>query len=243
MYRNLDLAKTIDTIATLKQRIEERFPDSGLSKVCRELLHIANENKLRSDLIAKPNLALRFSVAVVIVVILTGLVVTVSAMELTINTIDAGELVQVAEAGLNDIVLIGAALFFLITVEVRIKRSRALTALHELRSIAHVIDMHQLTKDPGKLLRDAIYTPSSPQKQMSAYQLSRYLDYCSEMLSLTGKIAAIYAQGFRDGVVLSAVNEVEILTTGLSRKIWQKIIILHKLEDGKQPAPGQNTVL
>ena len=231
MYRNLDSEKTISTIALLEKRIEERFPDSGLSKVCKELHRIANENKYRSELIARPNHMLRFGVAMVIALIITVLIVSVTSMDIALKTIDAGELVQITEAGLNDIILIGAALFFLVSVETRIKRSRALQALHELRSIAHVIDMHQLTKDPGKLLRNVIYTPSSPQKHMNAYQLSRYLDYCSEMLSLTGKIAAIYAQNFRDAVVLSAVNEVESLTTGLSRKIWQKIIILHKLDD------------
>jgi len=56
---------------------------------------------------------------------------------------------------------------------------------------------------------------------------SEYLDYCSEMLSLIGKLAALYVQKFDDPVALAAVNEVEDLTTGLSRKIWQKIMILN----------------
>jgi hypothetical protein len=38
------------------------------------------------------------------------------------------------------------------TIETRVKRRRALRAIHELRSIAHVIDMHQLTKDPEWVL-------------------------------------------------------------------------------------------
>ncbi len=48
----------------------------------------------------------------------------------------------------------------------------------------------------------------------------------SELLSLTGKIAALYVQRFDDPVVITAVNEVETLCTGLSRKIWQKIMII-----------------
>ena len=48
----------------------------------------------------------------------------------------------------------------------------------------------------------------------------------SEMLSLTGKIAALYVQDFEDGVAVQAVNEIEDLTTGLSRKIWQKLTIV-----------------
>jgi hypothetical protein len=54
------------------------------------------------------------------------------------------------------------AIYFLLTVESRVKRRTALRALHELRSIAHVIDMHQLTKDPEQLLSPAMSTASSP---------------------------------------------------------------------------------
>jgi hypothetical protein len=63
---------------------------------------------------------------------------------------------------------------------------------------------------------------------MSDFELSRYLDYCSEMLSLVGKIAALYVQRFDDPVVLAAVDEIEDLTTGISRKIWQKIMIINQ---------------
>ena len=52
--------------------------------------------------------------------------------------------------------------------------------------------------------------------------------YCSEMLSLTSKIAASFVQSFNDPVVLSTVNEIETLVTGLSGKIWQKITLLER---------------
>jgi hypothetical protein len=39
----------------------------------------------------------------------------------------------------------------------------------------------------------------------------------------------LYIQDFDDGVVLVAVNEVESRTTGLSRKIWQKLMILQSM--------------
>ena len=71
---------------------------------------------------------------------------------------------------------------------------------------------------------------SHPRRQLTPFELSRYLDYCSEMLSLTGKCAVLYVQGFDDDVALRAVNEIEDLTTGLSRKIWQKLMILYALE-------------
>ena len=61
---------------------------------------------------------------------------------------------------------------------------------------------------------------------MSPFELGRYFDYCSELLSLIAKIGAVYVQDFTDAVALGAVDEVENLTTGLSRKIWQKIMVL-----------------
>lgn len=215
---------------------------SSLSKVCAELYLIANESKARSEWIARPNYILRTAVAAIITLSIFILLYSISMMEISLKTIDAGELVQVMEAGLNDLVLIGAAIFFLVTMEVRIKRTRALAALHELRAMAHVIDMHQLTKDPSQWLNQKVLTPSSPRQEMTAYELTRYLDYCSEMLSLAGKVAALYAQNFPDAVVLAAVNEVEALTTGLSRKIWQKIMILNKLDTSVAPIPEITTV-
>jgi len=62
---------------------------------------------------------------------------------------------------------------------------------------------------------------------MTSFEMNRYLDYCSEMLSLTGKVAALYIQDFDDAIALASVNDIESLATGLSRKIWQKLMILN----------------
>ena len=45
---------------------------------------------------------------------------------------------------------------------------------------------------------------------MSPFELSRYLDYCSEMMSLTSKVAVLFAQSFPDPVVTEAVSDIEI---------------------------------
>jgi hypothetical protein len=97
--------------------------------------------------------------------------------------------------------------------------------------------MHQLTKDPERLLSASKDTPSSPTRTMTASDLGRYLDYCSELLSITSKVAALLVQYFDDAVVLGAVNEIETLTTGLSGKIWQKITVLDRAFGQTQPRP------
>ncbi len=124
----------------------------------------------------------------------------------------------------------GIAVFFLLTLEGRIKRRASLRGLHELRSIAHVVDMHQLTKDPEQFLSlPAAATTTSPARILTRFQMARYLDYCSELLSLTSKLAALHAQYLMDPVVLDAVNDVESLAGALSVKIWQKTMILDSI--------------
>ncbi len=227
VYMTLDSTKLIDTIERLYRRVGERFPQAGLYAVARQLLEIANQSKERAAMVARPLLWVRVLNTLLIGLIIAGIASALRAVDLTMTDFHFFDFVQALEAGINDIVLIGAGIFFLITLETRIKRSRALKALNELRAIAHVIDMHQLTKDPEYVIQQGIDTPSSPVRTMTAYELSRYLDYCSEMLSLTGKLAALYVQHFNDGVVLNSVNEIETLTTDLSRKIWQKLMILY----------------
>ena len=228
-HRSLDAGAIATTIERLCQRVEVRFPESGLAGVCRELDAIAERAAETSAWIGRPILPLRIAVGLLVALILVGLAVTLAALRTPLEPLTLGELVQAIEAGVNDLVFVVVAVFFLLTLETRLKRRRALQAIHELRSIAHVIDMHQLTKDPEWVLDRGRETGVLPPRTMNRFELSRYLDYCSEALSLTGKVAALYMRDFDDPVALQAVNEVEALTTGLSRKIWQKLTILYSM--------------
>jgi hypothetical protein len=239
IYRSLDPQRVIETISALQQRITERFPGAGLGGVCAELNAIAQHNSQRAEAIGRRNILLR---AFVFLVLAGGVWLLVRiAMLISISTSTTADnvysVLQGIEAAMNIIVLMGAALFFLITIEDRLKRRRALTALHELRSIVHVIDMHQLTKDPSMGVNVGSDTPSSPRRTLTRFEVARYLDYCSEMLSLTSKVAVLYAQAFPDPVVTEAVSDIERITAGLSQKIWQKIMILQAF--GVDSAPTQ----
>ena len=142
--------------------------------------------------------------------------------------------IGLVEPALGSLVFIGAFFLSVWTWERRIHRRRALAALHELRSLAHVVDMVQLTKDPERTagLLEGPDTASSPKRTLTPFELSRYLDYCGEMLSLIGKVAAVYAQDFDDEAALAGVDQVETLTTGLARKIWQKSFVLDRIVGG-----------
>lgn len=234
----LDPRLISETVNRLVTRVEERFPQSGLARIAAQLSDIASRAEATSDWIARPILSLRILVGSLIAIIFLGLAMTLWALPLPEGRLQLAEFIQVLEAGINDVVLIVAAVFFLATLETRIKRNRALTSIHELRAIAHVIDMHQLTKDPQRILDRGADTQASPARLMTPFELSRYLDYCSEMLSITGKIAALYLQRFDDGVALQAVSEVENVNIGLSGKIWQKLMILHSIRDQEEAKPA-----
>lgn len=236
MYRSLDPDRIVASLDTLESRIKERFSGAGLAGVCAELSVIARETKRRAERIKRPNLLLRFFVGLLLA---GGAVLTVWVSQLidfSKTTADSVfTVLQGIEAIMNIIVLMGAALWALITLEEKWKRRRAMAALHELRAIAHVIDMHQVTKDPGHPVGLGKGTASSPKRTLSNFELSRYLDYCSEMLSLTAKVAALYAQSLNDTAVTETVNEIEQITTNLSNKIWQKINIVQRMmaEEGR----------
>jgi len=223
-YQQLDATKITETVITLSQRIDERFPDSGLHKVCEQLVSISQRAQMQAQWIDKPILSLRIVAGVLITLILAALISTLSAVNPTPKTMTVIQFIPVLESAINDIVLIAIAIFFLATLERRFKRHRALRAIHELRAIAHIIDMHQLNKDPVRLHWESKGI-LEPKHSITPVLMTRYLDYCSELLSIVGKIAVLYVQSFNDPVALSAVNEVEQLTTGLSRKIWQKLMI------------------
>ncbi len=226
MYKELRIAKVIDTISKLEIRIKERFPDSGISAVCAELHRTAIGAQDRIDDLSKPNKWTRVGVVTVIVSFIAILSYTLSIVQWEYSKPNLVELIQLTEALINDIVLVGAALFFLITLEQRLKRKSVLKALHELRSIAHVVDMHQLTKDPSMPNQAQYRTEHSPERSMGEFELQRYLDYCSEMFSLIGKIAALFSEKLPEPEIVSAASDIEDLCTGLSRKVWQKIVFM-----------------
>lgn len=244
MYRHLDENQILMTLDALGRRIEERFPKSGLSLVSSELHTVARETHDTIEYLRRPHWPLRILATVSILMLLAILGSALVSLAAGLWTSrgsgqsgDIPEIVQTVESLVQEGVFLGIAVWFFLTLESRMKRRRALRAIHELRSIAHIVDMHQLTKDPERLLSDQPDTASSPTRNMTRTQLGRYLDYCTELLSLTSKLAALYVQYFNDPVVLDTVSEVESLAGSLSNKIWQKITLLDRSE-GPLPAPA-----
>jgi hypothetical protein len=232
--------KIIRTIARLHARIAERFPQSGLAAVAADLTATAGATAARVAMLARPNFALRLLAAAVV---LLGVAAQIYIARLVdwmavLRRADVVAISQGLDSIVNLLLLAFAAIWFVLTLERRLKRRRVLRSLYELRSFAHVIDMHQLTKDPTIVLAGGPSTPSSPHRPMSEFELSRYLDYCAEALALIAKLAALYAGQVQDEPVITAVNEIEALTSDLGRKIWQKIMIISRLDERGAAAPA-----
>lgn len=232
-YRTLNAAEIVATAGKLADRIAERFPGSGLTAAAAQLLDTARDTARRAHGLSRPYLVLRTLVFLVTAAGVGGFMLILKDVDWSalVEHRDDPTLSGTLESSVNLIVLMGAGLWFLLTLEERWKRARTQTALHELRSFAHVIDMHQLTKDPTVLLGGGASTPSSPERRMTRFELTRYLEYCAEMLALTGKLSALYAGESHDHVVIAAASDVETLCTDLGRKIWQKITILGELAE------------
>lgn len=228
-FRELDAGEIIRTIERLAARIDARFPGSGLSRVGRDLAGLSRDAAREADSLGEPNWNIRVAVGIVIAVMVgtagIALYRAFAAFGDASVSFGAADMFQTIESLINDIIFLGIAVFFLATIESRIKRKKALERLHQLRSVAHIVDMHQLTKDPDHLLKEP-RNGENTARTMTRDELTRYLDYCGELLSLTGKMAALFVQRFSDSLVMQSVNEIEDLTTGLSRKIWQKITLL-----------------
>ena len=240
MYRSLNAELIVKTCRDTQERVASRFAGSGLSKVASELLTVSEQAAGLAAWLAKPHLPLRSLAwagiaAILVLVASVGMHVKLPPTFPTFSSI--AEFLQGLDAAINEAVFIGVAAFFFFTLETRLKRHRAMKAIHELRSIAHIIDMHQLTKDPERITDTATDGAKRPQNPA---ELIRYLDNCSDLLALISKIAALYVQNFDDPVTLAAVNEVENLTNGLSRKIWQKIMIFDRILAPSAANPAVN---
>jgi hypothetical protein len=235
-YTHLEPDKIISSLELLTTRIYERFPKSGLYQVSQQLLVFGKNAKKDSEWVTKPILPLRIITGILIVLFIFAAGWTlrkVVTSEDLISFLRLENFIPLLESGINDIILIGAGIFFLVSAETRLKRRKVLNSLHQLRVFAHIIDMHQLHKDPERVLKRGELAPSTPKLDMTPFQLSRYLDYCSELLSFTSIIAGFYAQNSEDAVLVDAVSDIEQLTNGISRKIWQKLMILDLLgEEG-----------
>ncbi len=237
-YEKVQAEPVLDTVRRLEQRIDARFHGRGLHGLAGELATLVADVRTSTRNVRGRRSWLRplsrVGILAVIAVAVTVMVLAVRSAAL--DAPDSGlEWLPVLESAVNDVVFAAFAIWFLYSVPERLQRESLLELLHRLRSLAHIVDMHQLTKDPERLRASFRSTEASVEMDLTPEQLEHYLDYCSELLSLIGKAAALCAEESRDPVVLDTVSTIETLTVSLERKIWQKIAVLNADRPDSRP--------
>lgn len=218
--------KIVASLAQLAQRIEERFPNSGLLQLTQE---IQSEVKGIPDsfvVISQSPRAFGFFKFLVIALVIGAIAGMVSQIEMTQDFWTAGVFSQVLASLVQLAVYVGILILFVFTFEKKVKTKKALACMNAYREFAHLIDLHQLAKDPTTFLKN--YQPSSASRKndLGKFLMSRYLAYCNELLSFLGKATALYVHQFPFEPLMSAADQIEDLTTGLSIRIWQKNSVL-----------------
>ncbi|HRK18004.1 MAG TPA: hypothetical protein PK970_03535 [Hyphomicrobiaceae bacterium] len=238
-YRQLDPDKIAATLILLGDRINRRFPAAGLYNVCVELTDITRVSHATLEKVRRADPWLKVAGLSVFAIGLALLVLVLSIFEVKREAENFSGMLQGIDAGMNILLLMGGMGLFLSTLQGRWSRQRALDGLYELRSIVHVIDMHQLTKDPSGVATVAQTAELGPgQRQLTIDELETYLDFCAELFSLAGKVAALYAQSTRDALVIEVVSDIERLTASLSQKVWQKITVVQQLRAASRATGG-----
>jgi hypothetical protein len=213
----------------LEGRIRARLPGRRLADVAHHLAEVVpGISGIFDDSYARyGRTRIASRVASVVIVVLTVLALAFALKDVVVQGTDRSvDWVPLVESTVNDVVFAAIAVFFLWALPERRERRTLLLQLHRLRSLAHVVDMHQLDKDPEQARADYVPTPMSPPNRMTAEELHHYFDYCSELVSLVAKTAALCAEHSSDPVVLGTVSDLETLTAQMSQKIWQKISLL-----------------
>ena len=156
----------------------ELFPNNGIAQVSRALADLSEKHTDYAAKAASRNWPMQI---VSVLIVLAGLATAGWGVwqVLQLFGMDVREIgsVQGLDSVLNIMIVTGAAIWFVLNLETRQRQARVLARLHELRALAHVIDMHQLRKDPTTYYREP--TAHSPNRDLSESNLMAYLDYCA----------------------------------------------------------------
>jgi hypothetical protein len=226
------LAKSLDR---LHERISARFPDQSLTALAESIKQDVPEahdqfEKAGARVLRVGRLTRALTAAFVLAV---GVALVLALSDFASSRHDGADWLSLVNTVVGDLVYAAVAVVFLWAVPQRLARRSLTDVLHRLRSIAHVIDMHQLAKDPERLRDDYRPTAASVHPHLpdtsgatGRSDLHHYLTYCVELLALVAKSAALCGESSSDPVVLSMVNDIESLTSDMSQKIFQKIALL-----------------
>jgi hypothetical protein len=217
----LDPAKIILTAENLARRVSERLPKSTLAGLAADLAEIARLTDERARLARRPIHLIRGAGWLAGALGVLGLWYFVGRIQthlinahLEFGTIT--DLFESADAGFNILVALAGALWFLVTMEARVKRKQALEHIGELLEFIQLIDVTQLYYTPE--LYQSNFSPDSAQSKFD----HTYLLFCNEMLGLIGNLAPLYNRGNMDDSVWRATSDVVMLANAIQGRLFAK---------------------
>ena len=212
----LDPARIIETAEKLAQRIGERLPGSILAGLAVELARIARETDERARQARRPILAIRFASVLAIGTSLLGLWYLLDHIHTRWEFGTIAELFEATDAGFNLLVLLAGGLWFLITLESRLERKKALGSIEELREFIHVIDVTQLYYTPE------LYKPDSANSRSPLDFDYTYLLFCTQMVGVINNLVPLYTRGAAGDSILRAASDVEMLANAVTARLQSK---------------------
>jgi hypothetical protein len=217
----LDPAKIILTAENLARRVGDRLPGSTLAGLAADLAEIARATDERARRAREPNRLIRGAGWLAGALGVSGL--WYIADHIQTHLVDAHlefgtitDLFESADAGFNILVALAGALWFLITMEARVKRRQSLAHIGELLEFIQLIDVTQLYYTPE--LYKSNFSPDSAQSKFD----HTYLLFCNEMLGLIGNLAPLYNRGNMDDAVWRATSDVVMLANAIEGRLFAK---------------------
>ena len=148
-YREINPTKLIDSVGKMADRVEEQFPSSGLSAVANEVAAVAEGTVARVAEIKKPRIGLRIGVGIMVLLVLSGPLLFSFLLSFSEEVTNLGDFLEATDAGLHMLLVLAGGIYFLVGMENRMRRNQALDAIAEFRSLTHLVDLHQINKNPG----------------------------------------------------------------------------------------------
>lgn len=204
-------------IREVAARTRRAFPDRGLPDRLDDLAEMARDAAALAEQV-KGRSPLDFLLPAFVMLLLLGITGGIATTaHFRIDVPDSIlDVVEPLDAAVNLGILLLTFGFLIYRILVERRRSRLLAMVHRIRSLVHLLDMIQLTKN----------LEPSEEAPLPLDDRIRYLDFCSQTASLAGKCAALLIANHPDPAVVSAVTEVEMVCAGIAQKIWAKIAVL-----------------
>jgi hypothetical protein len=215
----LDPERIILTADKLAINVEQALPQTTLAGLAKDLAQIARETDQRVKHAARPIYTIRLLSLLAVAGGIAAPLYLLGHLSAKWEFETVTDLFEAADAGFNLILLLAGALWFLFTLESRIKRNRVLEFIGELREFTHVIDVTQLYYTPDLYASDGQDSPSR-------FDYT-YLFFCTQMLGVITNLAALYTRSAPSDSIWRAASEVETLANAIATKLVSKTETVH----------------